>query len=171
MRRRIEREEMSNDQAPMTNDKTVDFPLQFEVGKSEHLWRLVDELGADNLVPVWVAKAMLDDLRRLQRKLIEAVSATEQTFVEEQTFVDEVAEYAGEQFCPLSRVALIRALVRCCMTQYPTPTNGEGERASGACVCRVCGEEFRNHPADWRLLGYHGCPVVHILCDGRRVKL
>lgn len=39
-------------------------------------------------------------------------------------------------------------------------------RASGECKCDHCGLEFRDHPNP-----YQTCPTLHVLCDGRRVKL
>lgn len=38
-------------------------------------------------------------------------------------------------------------------------------RAEGGCLCPVCGLEYRTHPRDrvWECL--------HVLCDGKRVKL
>lgn len=49
----------------------------------------------------------------------------------------------------------------------------EFTRASGAGICRQCNEEYRKHPLDRRpeALGYDGEPFLHVLCDGRRVKL
>lgn len=37
--------------------------------------------------------------------------------------------------------------------------------AGGDCLCPVCGQEYRRHPRDrvWEFL--------HVLCDGRRIKL
>jgi hypothetical protein len=34
-------------------------------------------------------------------------------------------------------------------------------------ICGVCGQQYNNHPQDWRT----GGPTLTILCDGRRVKL
>jgi len=38
-------------------------------------------------------------------------------------------------------------------------------RAEGGCLCSACGQEYRAHPCDrmWDFL--------HVLCDGKRVKL
>lgn len=44
-------------------------------------------------------------------------------------------------------------------------------RASGDCVCVLCGKEYRKHPHDMDDLGYDGEPFLRLLCDGRRVKL
>ena len=38
-------------------------------------------------------------------------------------------------------------------------------RASGDCVCLVCGREFWRHPADKK----H--EFLNVLCDGKRLKL
>lgn len=52
----------------------------------------------------------------------------------------------------------------------PKPS-GEEYRASGQCVCDRCGKEFIRHPLDFWELGYDGEPVLHVLCNGDRVKL
>ena len=44
-------------------------------------------------------------------------------------------------------------------------------RASGDVVCPDCSKEYRKHPYDMEDLSYDGTPFIHILCDGRRVKL
>ena len=42
---------------------------------------------------------------------------------------------------------------------------GEWFRASGDVPCPTCGKEYRLHPEDGRI------PLLHVLCDGSRVKL
>lgn len=44
-------------------------------------------------------------------------------------------------------------------------------RAAGDCLCSVCNEPYRKHPYDMKTLAWHGEPWLHVLCDGRRVKL
>jgi len=44
-------------------------------------------------------------------------------------------------------------------------------RASGDCVCDVCGDQYRHHPHDMKQLGYGDEPFLRVLCNGRRVKL
>lgn len=49
-------------------------------------------------------------------------------------------------------------------------------RASGGCLCEVCGLEYRKHPFDQDILGmedHQGVrqPYLNVLCDGLRVKL
>jgi hypothetical protein len=45
-------------------------------------------------------------------------------------------------------------------------------RASGTCVCAICGREYRHHPVatDAHLIGWMG-PFLHRLCNGELVKL
>lgn len=45
---------------------------------------------------------------------------------------------------------------------YPAP---ESIRASGSCLCQVCGKEYRMHPRHYPHL------YLNILCDGSVVKL
>lgn len=99
-------------------------------------------------------------------------------------FVDYLAASldiaAREQFRPLERLALLRSLEKCGMTEYPRATSvngawpnedGHWSRASGECTCEVCGREYREHPMDWRIIEYGNRPFLNVLCDGRRVKL
>jgi hypothetical protein len=44
-------------------------------------------------------------------------------------------------------------------------TRGDWVRASGACICEVCGEEYYDHAP---VIGYDW---LTRLCDGRLVKL
>lgn len=44
-------------------------------------------------------------------------------------------------------------------------------RASGDCICEICGKEYRRHPDDMEELSYQGLPFLQVLCDGTRVKL
>jgi len=72
---------------------------------------------------------------------------------------------------PFDRWALQQAMTRVGMAGYPEITGDPyGQRASGDCVCE-CGLAYRVHPLDWRERGYDGQAYLHILCDGRRVKL
>lgn len=45
------------------------------------------------------------------------------------------------------------------------------ERASHECVCTCCGKTYIEHPMDPQELDWLGQPYIHVLCDGRRVKL
>lgn len=44
-------------------------------------------------------------------------------------------------------------------------------RASGDVVCNGCGALYREHALDWRYLSNDGEPFLHLLCNGRLVKL
>lgn len=75
-----------------------------------------------------------------------------------------------EAFSIWDRVALINAMRRCSLDGYPPVSPPiHGERASGDALCQ-CGLKYREHPLDWRLLGYDNKAFLHITCDGRRVK-
>jgi len=81
-------------------------------------------------------------------------------------------ESAKEEFGPMERHSLTRAMERVGMKRYPKVTgNPSGERASGECVCAVCGKLFYDHPLDWRVIEYGNRPALQVLCDGQRVKL
>jgi hypothetical protein len=43
-------------------------------------------------------------------------------------------------------------------------------RASHLCICERCGKDYLHHPLDPDDGGCDG-PVLHVLCDGTRVKL
>lgn len=49
----------------------------------------------------------------------------------------------------------------------------EFTRASADATCRNCGKPYRQHPMDRRpeAASYSGEPFLHVLCDGRLVKL
>lgn len=51
--------------------------------------------------------------------------------------------------------------------------NIEFTRASGDATCRNCGKPYREHPNDRRpeAAAYDGTPFLHVLCDGKLVKL
>ena len=67
----------------------------------------------------------------------------------------------------------ISLYVAACMSEglagvLARPVDGDGDgsdRASGLCVCDVCGLEYYDHPADPRE------PWMTIVCSGRRYKL
>ena len=44
-------------------------------------------------------------------------------------------------------------------------------RASQHCSCPVCGREYGAHPMDPTALSWDGYPVLHVLCNGDKVKL
>ncbi len=77
-----------------------------------------------------------------------------------------------QEFGVLEQLALHQQMLRCHMAEYPA-VNGDphGERSSGFCVCERCGQEYGDHPYDWRIIGYGNVPFLTVLCDGRRVKL
>lgn len=49
----------------------------------------------------------------------------------------------------------------------------EYTRASGDAICRKCNKTYRKHPVDRRpeARAYDGQSFLHVLCDGKRVKL
>lgn len=49
----------------------------------------------------------------------------------------------------------------------------EFSRASADSLCRQCGKQYRMHPVDRRpeACGCDGEPFLHVLCDGKLVKL
>jgi hypothetical protein len=77
---------------------------------------------------------------------------------------------AVTNFYPFGKLAIKTALFRCGLRELPQ-FNGEYLHAAGDVQCETCGQLYRSHPLDWRLIGYGGQPFVHILCDGTRVKL
>ena len=44
-------------------------------------------------------------------------------------------------------------------------------RANGDCICPDCGKRYMDHPMDKWVLSFDGYPILHILCNGERVKL
>ncbi len=44
-------------------------------------------------------------------------------------------------------------------------------RASGNCICNVCGLTYYKHPHDPDVTDWDGNPWLHVLCNGERVKL
>jgi hypothetical protein len=76
-----------------------------------------------------------------------------------------------EAFTAFEAIALRYAFRRCRLAGWPPAIEAEVDRASGDCVCETCGRPFRDHPADWRALGYDGRPSDVVLCSGRRVHL
>lgn len=47
----------------------------------------------------------------------------------------------------------------------------EAVRAGGECTCPTCGNLYRQHPYDMKVLDWEGHPFIKVLCDGTRVKL
>lgn len=47
----------------------------------------------------------------------------------------------------------------------------ESFRASGNCLCPVCGKEYHTHPYDYDQVSGSGEPYLFVLCNGSRVKL
>lgn len=66
--------------------------------------------------------------------------------------------------CPLDRVARVPMV---------SDEDFDHRRASGACICEICGNEYRHrtHPDDLDHPSYDGLPCLVKLCDGRLVKL
>lgn len=75
-------------------------------------------------------------------------------------------------FWPTDIVSLRHSMAACGMTEYP-PVSGDpdGMRCDGRMLCERCGQDYYSHPMDWRVPGYDDRPFLHVLCDGRRVKL
>ncbi len=44
-------------------------------------------------------------------------------------------------------------------------------RASGDCVCKLCGKEYWRHSFDLNHFDWDGFPYLTVLCDGTLVKL
>jgi len=59
-----------------------------------------------------------------------------------------------------------RVLVKVAELDYP-----EFTRASGQCICSICGREYWRHPHDFRWLDWIEVPYLRKLCDGTLVKL
>lgn len=47
----------------------------------------------------------------------------------------------------------------------------EMRRASGDCLCDLCGREYRRHPFTFEYTDWNGEPFLHVLCNGDLVKL
>ena len=45
------------------------------------------------------------------------------------------------------------------------------KRASGDCICEICGKKYSEHPFDLAHLDYYDNPFLNRLCGGRLVKL
>lgn len=74
-------------------------------------------------------------------------------------------------FTQIEQTLLRKAMESCNMDMYPrVKGDPHGERCSGDMLCQ-CGREYRQHPMDWRVIGYGDVPFLNVLCDGRRVKL
>jgi len=77
-----------------------------------------------------------------------------------------------QAFGPMEQFSLEKSLTRCGMTCYPpAPEHEVFDRADGLVFCNTCGQEYAQHPMDWRVIGYGNVPFLNVLCDGRRVKL
>ena len=91
------------------------------------------------------------------------------------TFFDSINNsldsIAKQKFDDLAKYQLRKAMEKCKMVQYPETDDIDGIRASGECICNICGKEYYDHPYDWRIIGYGGVPYLNIICDGTRVKL
>jgi hypothetical protein len=75
-------------------------------------------------------------------------------------------------FRPMEERSLRLAMLRCGLKRYPDRSGPwEGFRASGQMVCEKCDCDYYSHPMDWRIIGHGNVPYLHVLCDGRRVKL
>ncbi len=78
---------------------------------------------------------------------------------------------AQADFSSFDRTVLERSMQKCNMNRYPEIVGDpNGERCSGLVMCS-CGWNYFQHPLDWRFLEYRDKAYLHILCDGRRVKL
>ena len=91
-------------------------------------------------------------------------------------FIKRLAEtldpLARKEFGVVDRTFLARSMLAVGMRESP-PVVGDaaGERASGDCVCAVCGRGYFIHPFDWRGIGYGNVPFFKVLCNGERVKI
>jgi hypothetical protein len=56
---------------------------------------------------------------------------------------------------------------------FPAPPFNENDwkRAGGDVRCETCGCVYYDHPLDPDALSFDDLPYLHVLCDGRRVKL
>lgn len=59
----------------------------------------------------------------------------------------------------------VKAISRCDKPIKARCDRGDYVRAGGDTICEGCGFEYREHPEA------RGFPTLHILCDGRLVKL
>lgn len=79
---------------------------------------------------------------------------------------------ALDNFREPEKICLARSMEMCNLESLPESSGfPQGDRASGNCICDVCGNRYIDHPMDWRVIGYGDVPFLNILCDGRRVKL
>jgi len=63
-------------------------------------------------------------------------------------------------------------LTNCVADLYERYTCNNMFRADGECTCESCGLVYRKHPMDeQQLSGIDGTQFLHVLCDGKRVKL
>lgn len=44
-------------------------------------------------------------------------------------------------------------------------------RSAGDVACEVCGDTYRHHPYDMKMVDHEGHPFLRVRCDGRRLKL
>lgn len=54
---------------------------------------------------------------------------------------------------------------------HPSQLFGEVTRMSGDSPCPICNHPAQSHPMCGRILSDQNEPFLHVLCDGRRVKL
>lgn len=57
---------------------------------------------------------------------------------------------------------------------YPVPITKHiwfWYRASGECVCEICGREFWRHKHEMEEVDWNDDPYLKIICNGDRVKL
>lgn len=101
---------------------------------------------------------------------VELVVRTWEAWIEE--LAESLDPAARAEFRGIEQDMLRRSMEKCSMTKYP-PVSGDpnGERVCGEMICEVCGQEYFDHPFDWRVIGYGNVPFLNVLCDGRRVKL
>lgn len=59
----------------------------------------------------------------------------------------------------------------CVKSIHPAQLFGEVTRMSGESPCPVCNHPALDHPMCGRIKSDQNEPFLHVLCDGRRVKL
>ena len=62
-------------------------------------------------------------------------------------------------------------ILRCKVYFGPGVEHQEFIRADGNCICKTCGNYYRNHVLDGAFQDWQDNYWLHILCDGTRVKL
>lgn len=66
--------------------------------------------------------------------------------------------------CDLTPEGYVRSI-------HPSQLHGEVTRMSGEALCPVCSHPALSHPMCDRIKDQDNVPFLHVLCDGRRVKL